>query len=58
MNIYLTDGKNKKEILDYISKKTNLFKNLFKIFVIPEIIRNDSGKIRYKELDAKYAAEE
>ncbi len=56
MNIYLTDGKDKKEIVEFISKKTNLYKNLFKVFVIPEIIRNDSGKIRYKELDALYAS--
>lgn len=57
MNIYLTDGTKKNEVVDFISKKTNLFKSLFKVFVIPEIIRNDSGKIRYKELDARYAPE-
>lgn len=55
MNIYITDGSKKSEVLDFISMKTGLFKNLFKIIAIPEIMRNESGKIRYKELDAKYA---
>ncbi len=55
MNIYITDDCRKTDVLDFISAKTNLFKNLFKVFVVPEIIRNDSGKIRYKDMDAKYA---
>lgn len=55
MNIYITDDSRKTEVLDFISTKTNLFKSLFKVFVVPEIIRNDSGKIRYKEMDEKYA---
>lgn len=55
MNIYITDGKLTESVLEFISRKTNLFKNQFKVFVVPEIIRNDSGKIRYKEMDAQYA---
>lgn len=55
MNIYITDGARKNEVLEFISTKTGLFKSLFKVFEVPEIIRNDSGKIRYKEMDARYA---
>ena len=50
MDIYITDERKKKEVLDFISKKTNLFRTLFKVFVIDSIPRNDSGKIKYKEL--------
>ncbi len=55
MNIYITDERRKEEVLEFIATKTGLFRNLFKVFVVPEIIRNDSGKIRYREMDAKYA---
>mgnify|MGYP005780047343 CR=1 FL=1 len=57
MNIYIIDGSKKAEVLDFISEKTGLFKNLFKVFVVPEILRNESGKIRYKEMDVQYAGE-
>ena len=50
MDIFITDGNKKKAVLDFISDKINLFKTLFKVFVIDSIPRNDSGKIRYKEL--------
>ena len=50
MDIYITDGSKHKEVLDFISEKTNLFKTLFKVYIINSIPRNDSGKIRYKEL--------
>ena len=55
MNIYITDESKKAEVLEFIAEKTNLYKSLFKVFVVPEILRNESGKIRYKEMDAKYA---
>lgn len=57
MNIYIVDGSKKAEVLGFISEKTGLFKNLFKVFVVPEILRNESGKIRYKEMDVQYAGE-
>lgn len=57
MNIYIIDGSKKAEVLDFISEKTGLFKNLFKVFMVPEILRNESGKIRYKEMDVQYAGE-
>ncbi len=50
MDIYITEESKQKDVLDFISEKTNLFKTLFKVFVIDRIPRNDSGKIRYKEL--------
>jgi len=55
MNIYITDAGKKKEVLEFIAAKTNLYKTLFKVFVVDEILRNDSGKIRYKDMDAKWA---
>lgn len=57
MNIYITDGSKKSEVVEFISVKTGLFKNLFKVFVVPEILRNESGKVRYKEMDTQYAGE-
>ncbi len=51
MDIYITDNDKKKEVLDFISEKTNLFKTLFKVFVLDKIPRNDSGKIAYKKLE-------
>lgn len=57
MNIYITDGSKKSEVVEFISVKTGLFKNLFRVFVVPEILRNESGKVRYKEMDTQYAGE-
>ena len=55
MNIYVTDGSKAAEIIDYLSDKIGLFKSLFKVFVIDEILRNDTGKIQYNKLDEMYA---
>lgn len=55
MNIYITDESKKTEVLAFISAKTGLFKNLFKVFVVPQILRNDTGKVQYKQMDAFYA---
>lgn len=50
MDIYITDSGKVKDVQDFVCRKTGLFKNLFKIFVIDNIPRNDSGKIKYKDL--------
>ena len=50
MDIFITDESRKKDVLDFISEETKLFRTLFKVFVIDSIPRNDSGKIKYKEL--------
>ncbi len=50
MEVYITDASLTNEVLNFISKKTNLYKNLFKIFAVEKIPRNDSGKIAYKDL--------
>lgn len=55
MNIYLTDKDKKDEVLSFISKKTGLYERLFKIYNVPRIIRNDSGKIMYSRMDAENA---
>lgn len=51
MNIYITDESRKLDVTEFISAKTGLFKNVFKVIVIDKILRNDSGKIQYKVLD-------
>lgn len=50
MEIYITDNKDEKNILDYISDKTGLYKTLFKIHIIDKLPRNDTGKVKYSEL--------
>ncbi|WP_029201179.1 AMP-binding protein [Oribacterium sp. NK2B42] len=54
MNIYITDESKKAQVLEFIAEKTNLYKTLFKVLVVPEILRNESGKIRYMKMDAMY----
>ena len=51
MEIYITDVTKKQEVLDFISKKTNLFKTLFEVHVIDDIPRNDSGKVLFSRLE-------
>lgn len=50
MDIYITDAGKTKEVQEFVCSKTGLFKNLFKVFVIDSIPRNESGKIKYKDL--------
>ena len=52
MNVYITDESKKVEVLDFIAAKTNLYKSLFKVFVVDELLRNESGKFRYDDMDA------
>ena len=37
MNVYILDETKKEEVLDFIAMKTGLFKNLFKVFVVPPL---------------------
>lgn len=55
MNVYIIDRSKQADVLDFIAAKTNLYKSLFKVFVVDEILRSDSGKVRYKDMDAVYA---
>lgn len=50
MDIYISDKVFEKEILPFISRKTNLQLNSFKLHVIDEIPKNESGKIMYSAL--------
>lgn len=50
MEIYITDAAQVKAVQDFICDKTGLFRSLFNVHVIETIPRNDTGKIRYKEL--------
>ena len=51
MNIFVTDRAVEKEIIPFISGKTNLHNSAFKVFVIDEIPRNDYGKVKFAELE-------
>ncbi len=50
MEIYVTDNTDIKSVQNYVCEKTGLYKSLFKIHVIESIPRNDSGKIKYRDL--------
>lgn len=50
MEIYITNGDIVKAVQDFVCDKTGLYKTLFKVHVVGAIPRNDSGKIKYKEL--------
>lgn len=51
MYIYLTDESKKVDVIEFISLKTGLFRNLFKVIVVPEILRNENGKIQYRLME-------
>ena len=51
MNIFVTDGRLKDEVISFISGKTNLHNSAFRVFVIDEIPRNDYGKVKFAELE-------
>lgn len=55
MNIYVTDISKKEEILEFISARTNLYKTLFKVIVVPKLLRNDTGKFQYRRMDDEFA---
>lgn len=50
MDIYITNPEYEKDIVNYISTVTGLYKNLFKVHVIKKIPRNETGKIIYSQL--------
>ena len=53
MYIFVTDEKFAEPVREFVVKKTKLNQAAFKVIVIDEIPKNDSGKTLYKEL-AKY----
>lgn len=50
MLIFLTDEAQKDPVLSFVSEKTGFYRTLFEVRVIPEIPKNDTGKIMYKNL--------
>lgn len=50
MKVYITDGTRKKDVAAFISKKTGFYKSLFEVIVIPELPKNESGKIIYSRI--------
>lgn len=50
MYIFITDDVYSKDIVSFLSSKTNLNPNAFKTVLIDEIPKNDSGKVLYNEL--------
>ena len=51
MDIYITETDKAKAVQEFVCRKTGLFRNLFRVVVIDEIPRNESGKILYKKLN-------
>lgn len=51
VQIYVTMERFKTDILNFVVKKTHLGPAAFKVYVVAEIPKTDSGKIRYKELE-------
>ncbi len=54
MLIYITDESAIEATKHLIAAKTGLSGTAYKVISVDEIIRNESGKIKYKELDKKY----
>lgn len=54
MYIFLTDDSFADEVKEFVVQKTGLNPIAFKIVIIDEIPKNDSGKILYKELEKYY----
>lgn len=54
MCIFVTDEKNAAPVRDFVISKTKLNQTAFKMIVIDEIPKNDSGKTLYKELTKYY----
>lgn len=55
MYIFVTDEKYADIVRDFVVSKTKLNPTAFKVIVIDEIPKNDSGKTLYKELTKYYA---
>ena len=50
MYVYITDGKFTDKVLDLLIRKTHIIASAFKVIVIPEIPKNEAGKILYSKL--------
>lgn len=55
MYIFVTDWENAESVRDFVIGKTKLNPAAFKVMVIDEIPKNESGKTLYKELVKHYA---
>lgn len=51
MDIYVTESSVAKKVKEFVVSKTKLNTAAFRVFIIDEIPRNESGKILYKELE-------
>ena len=54
MYIFVTDEKYAETVRDFVINKTKLNPTAFKVIVIDEIPKNDSGKTLYKNLTKYY----
>ena len=50
MYVYITDGKFTDKVLDLLIRKTHIIASAFKVIAIPEIPKNEAGKILYSKL--------
>ena len=55
MYIFITKESLSKDVLSFVVEKTGLNQIAFRVIVIPEIPKNDSGKVLYKELNKYYS---
>lgn len=58
MYIFVTDENVAESVREFVINKTNLNPAAFKMIVIDEIPKNDSGKTLYKELSKYYTSED
>jgi acyl-coenzyme A synthetase/AMP-(fatty) acid ligase len=54
MSIFITDASYAERVKEYVVNATKLNHSAFKVTVIPEIPKNDAGKVLYKELEKYY----
>ena len=54
LNIFITKPEEENHIKKYISKKTGIHSTGFKLIVVSELPRNETGKVLYSELDSQH----
>ena len=50
VEIYITEAGKEQEIRSFVAAKTGLNSSAFSVYLIPEIPKNDAGKVLYKKL--------
>ena len=53
MRIFVTEPDSQGDIKKFISEKTGIYSSMFEVVLVDEIPRNNTGKILYKQLEAR-----